>query len=274
MTTKNKYLIRLKNKMLFHFTASSIAATLADMNQIFDAAAEEGKTEEEVCKELGKPEEMVQQMIEEDSLKSSFSNSKQFFLLLAAGLAAGTGILCYLDYHWGLGITRDTPYLWTLPALCIPAFLWYLSGSCCLYEFPQNRKAGRIFNLLVLAVTLPCVIFQQAGLYRTLQNLDALIVRKNIAFAAGEIAGADMLLTLFFGLFAAVLQFFGKYVYFPALLLCSGFWFTSMMCRKIIAGIDAPNHAWLPLFLTAVPYVVCLACDVIWIWKTGKKEIK
>lgn len=267
MTTKNKYLLKLKNKMLFNFTASAIAATLADMNQIFDAAAEEGKTEEEVCRELGEPAGLVQQMIQEDSLKSSFSNSRLFFLLLAVGVVAGTGILWYLDKHWALGITYDTPYLWTLPALAIPALLWYLSGSCCLYEFPQNRKAGRIVNLLVLVITLSCVVFEQAGLSRTVQDIDDLIPRKNLPFFAGEVAGIGMLFALILCIFAAVLLFFGRYTYFPTLLLCSGFWFTSMMCRKSIARLDGPAAAWLPLLLTAVPYAVCFACAVIWTWR-------
>lgn len=274
MTTKNKYLLKLKNKMLFNFTASAIAATLADMNQIFDAAAEEGKTEEEVCRELGEPAGLVQQMIEEDSLKSSFSNSRLFFLLLAVGVVAGTGILWYLDKHWALGITYDTPYLWTLPALAIPALLWYLSGSCCLYEFPPNRTAGRIVNLLVLVVTLSCVVFEQAGLSRTVLDMDIIMAWKNLIVAAGEVAGTGMLFALILCIFVAVLLFFGKYIYFPTLLLCSGFWFTSMMCRKTIAGLDAPAAAWLPLLLMAVPYAVCLVCAIIWIWKTSKKEIK
>lgn len=268
MTTKNKYLLKLKNKMLFNFTASAIAATLADMNQIFDAAAEEGKTEEEVCRELGEPAELVQQMIEEDSLKSSFSNSRLFFLLLAVGVVAGIGILWYLDHNGFYDfVTRRAPYLWTLPALGIPAFLWYLSGSCCLYEFPQEGKAGRIVNLLVFAVTLSCVVFEQAGLSQTVQDIDDLIPRKNLPFFAGEVAGIGMLFALILCIFAAVLLFFGRYTYFPTLLLCSGFWFTSMMCRKSIALLDGPVAAWLPLLLTAVPYVVCLVCAVIFTWR-------
>lgn len=273
MTTKNKYLLKLKNKMLFHFTAPAIAGTLADMNQIFDAAAEEGKTEEEVCRELGEPAELVQQMIEEDSLKSSFSNSRLFFLLLAVGVVAATGILWYMDYR-GLGITYETPYLWTLPALGIPAFLWYLSGSCCLYEFPHDGKAGRIVNLLVLVITLSCVVFEQAGLSRIVQDIDDLIPGKNLPYFAGEVAEAGMLFALILCIFVAVLLLLGKYIYFPALLLCSGFCFTSMMCRKRIELLDGPAAAWLPLLLTAVPYAACLACAVIWIWKTSKKEIK
>lgn len=270
MTVRNKYLLQLKNKMLFHFTASAIAGTLADINQIFDAAAEKGKTEEEVCKELGEPGELAGQMIQEDSLESSFSNSKQFSLLFAMGLVLGTGILAFLDRgHSFMRTTYDAPYLWTLPALGIPAFLLHLSGGRCLYEFSQNAKAGRI-NLLSVAVTLPCVIMYQVGLSR-IRDFDTMMKYKNLILGVVWIAGVGIFLAAVLGIFAAVRLFLGEYIYFPALLLSSGFYFTSMMYRTVLRGLDDSFSAWIPLLLTSLPYFACLLCALG--WYLHKKEM-
>lgn len=83
LSAKEKYLFQLKNAMLLDFTHRKISSTLEDLDSLFDAGREDGRTEEETCRNLGTPKEFVDTLLDEERRTRS---SKRLKIYIVAGL--------------------------------------------------------------------------------------------------------------------------------------------------------------------------------------------
>lgn len=117
------YLTQVRNAMLLHFSHRETCTVLKDINEIFASGKEYGRTEEEMCDELGLPEEFVRNL-RRDSRRDRFFG--RIFSHISAILAIGAFFVCILAF-WN-------PLCWCAPVIMIPVCAWYLCGGRCLYE--------------------------------------------------------------------------------------------------------------------------------------------
>lgn len=115
--------------MLFHFTYKDIYRVLEDIKQIFKDGYKNGKTEKEICFELGSPTELVRM------LKYSSCNNKLKLIIISFYTLMGM-FLCSLIFH---AYNTTNLALGCVLAIVVPIFLWNLCGAGCLYKLQQRK---------------------------------------------------------------------------------------------------------------------------------------
>lgn len=155
LSAKEKYLFQLKNALLLHFSHREIQSTLEDLDALFEAGKEDGRTEEETCRSLGTPKEFVDSLLEEEGRTRT---SKRLKIYIAASLlfCAALAVLYTMEAD------MDTrPILLCLPVILIPAFVGYICGGFCLYR-PSWKRAGSLKKYIVyLILSLLTVVVEQ-----------------------------------------------------------------------------------------------------------------
>lgn len=135
---KEDYLEQVKNRMLFHCSHRDIRLTLEDLNLYFESGQTEGRTEENLCGELGSPAEFAADLLQEKEIirpRAAF-----------AGCAAGSLILCILVFR----LVRDPELPLSCLTAILPAFLCYSFGGRCLFQIRRDTVSNHRKSLLYL----------------------------------------------------------------------------------------------------------------------------
>ena len=74
VTCKEDYLIQVKNAMLLHFAHKDICTALRDIDELFASGKEHGKTEAELCHELGRPKDFADHLVDTNDHDRFFFN--------------------------------------------------------------------------------------------------------------------------------------------------------------------------------------------------------
>lgn len=138
---RTEYLSQVKNYMLLHFCHSDIVSVLKDLKEIFLLGKEAGKTEEELCRELGTPKEFV------GSLRKESTHDRFFTTVLLYAISAV--ILCVAVEKI---FSPLTPVFWCIPALITPLYLWHFCGGKSLCEMEPADGKGEVWRLLVVGL--------------------------------------------------------------------------------------------------------------------------
>lgn len=270
MDKKTRYLLKIKNRMLFRFTREEIVHTIGDLKQMFESGKENGKTEEELCLELGEPGAFVNALMKEESFQHVPGFVKMLSILLGIGFIFGISSLfssfeTFLSYG-----PFFTVFSYCLPVICIPLFAWHLSGGRCLYEFTPKLPITKKINLLIGIVTFLIVMMEQTVLF-LLADTEAVSSKMMfLALTVSNIAEIGKYTAVFLEVMISLKIFFGEYALFPALVMNTGFFFTSVFFGAVLARYEG-SSAFSFLVLCALPYMTGLIYTGIWKWKLQRK---
>ena len=132
--SKTGYLLQVKNHMLLHFCHRDIVNVLKDLKEMFTSGKEDGKTEEELCREFGAPKEFVGSLRMENAQDRFFSLC--FFIYDKCGCPVCGD---------GSDVSTVKCGFWCIPAVAIPLYFWHLCGgrSLCETEMSTGKGDGR-----------------------------------------------------------------------------------------------------------------------------------
>ena len=250
------YLMQVRNAMLLHFGHKEICSALKDINEIFASGKEDGKTEEEMCTELGHPEEFVRDLRRD-------SRSDRFLRRISVYIVAILSISVFLIQILAVW----NPLWWCIPVVIIPVCTWYLCGGRCLSELQSSRQdhvntlryktVHRICNIAALAL----VIIQQGWIFAL--NISERILSSDLlrgSFLA--VYYVSMLMVLLFTLFAVLMVykiFHGDSLAVAVLMRAVGTICSSFSYLIYIRSFNGPGAV--PV-ICVLPYVLSIAFSV------------
>lgn len=126
---KQDYLMQVKGSMLLRFSHKDICSVLEDLNEFFESGKKDGKTEEELCSELGHPKDFAEQLLH-DNRHNKFLY--YVFIYLVSAVAIGVFITYIFE--------SLNPVCWCVPAAGIPIYIWYLCGALVCTDFRIVRQ--------------------------------------------------------------------------------------------------------------------------------------
>lgn len=151
VTYKKDYLIQVKNAMLFHFARKEICATLKDINELFTTGIEHGKSEAELCHELGNPKDFADKLVD-------IGNRNRFFvnvIIYISSILAMCVFTIYIFYSLN-------PVYWGMLAIMVSICVWNLCGGICLNELFHNSSQYRYEYILYCIISFAVAALQQA----------------------------------------------------------------------------------------------------------------
>lgn len=156
---KEKYLLTIKNAMLFHFTSSEIQDTLEELNSHFESAHNEGRPDTEIIKEYGSPVTFVKELLKETGKGSIKRN---MLVIIKKLLLAACTLAAFLSFAF---LPPDTAsYIFVA---CSSVIIWFLAGNNCLLDIIGNTRQKKdifiksqlfIFILFILLQALSYII--------------------------------------------------------------------------------------------------------------------
>lgn len=150
VTCRKDYLIQVKNAMLFHFARKEICATLKDINELFVAGMEHGKSEAELCHELGNPKDFADKFVDGDKRNRFFFNIITYISSILA--------ICILTVYIFYSLN---PIYWGMLAITVSICVWNLCGGVCLNEIFDDSSQYRCKYILYCIVSFVVVVLQQ-----------------------------------------------------------------------------------------------------------------
>lgn len=164
MKEKEKYLIDVKNAMLWHFDSTEIKNTLEKIDTHFESALSNSISAEEVINEYGKPEIMVNELrgkiisIAKQEEKKSVTK-KSLIIAYVLGICAAL----FLSFSYIFSIKKIAVNVLVIAS---PTLIWFLSGNNYLIGFLSKtaekrndfKKSQAIVFLFALILNL-CSLF-------------------------------------------------------------------------------------------------------------------
>lgn len=182
--SKRDYLIQVKNAMLFHFDNKDICNTLKDINELFVTGIEHGKSEEEICYELGSPKDFVIKLVEDSSYdRLSF---KLFTYIIGI---LGICILTMYIFH------SLNPIYWCALAIAVSIYIWKICGGSCLNGFFTNLSHHKIEYVVYYLISVAIVTIQQIFTFQLNKLYDEMVLYIHISYYL------SILVVLILGLF-------------------------------------------------------------------------
>lgn len=132
--TKKQYLSSLRSCLRFKFTDTEINDIISDMEECFDSGTAEGKTESEICFELGEPQTAARDIsAERNSSRKVLISCLEEYLLPAVCCIAAV-IAGYFVQRTGKGVSAAV--------MCvIPLLVWLVSErKNCLSSIKNGKK--------------------------------------------------------------------------------------------------------------------------------------
>jgi len=203
--TKLKYMRKLSAALYWRMPADKAAEVLSDYEEFFASGTAEGKTEAQICAELGKPREAVREIGEALRQKDFLPNRIALNLILIAIVV----LFLFLGYGTDWNYLADWKYITAFTVVSVAA-LRFLFGGVIPYR--KKSKAALpaiiIYNALLLGTVL-------AVFYVTRFALSAPI--EKVAAVFGEVERLGHKFEIILGgsrIFAAVLFGVATYGYF------------------------------------------------------------
>lgn len=132
--TKEKYLAKLRQQLLFRLSNSEIDEIVSDMEECFEAGAAEGKSEEEICLSLGEPKSAAASLLNEQTGSERVKTFSETWLPMII-----SAVLFAFYTYCGFEVDIDT-YGYVLPIMYVlPLIMWVLferkSFWCALADY-------------------------------------------------------------------------------------------------------------------------------------------
>lgn len=248
---KQNYLMQVKGFMLLHFSHKDICSVLEDLNEFFESGKKDGKTEEELCSELGHPKDFAEQLLH-DNRHNKFLY--YVFIYLVSAVAIGVFITYIFE--------SLNPVCWCVPAAGIPIYIWYLCGGACLYGFQDcttgHKTAYAVFNRIVFV----CVIGQQclAFIPNVSEEAICLDVFHSCVAASYYLSVLFIVILILFAGVAIYKIYCGDYLSFNNLLLYMGAVFSTL---SYVTYIKSFNGADMFSSICLLPYLVCVILSLV-----------
>lgn len=119
--TKEKYLAKLRQQLLFRLSNSEIDEIVSDMEECFEAGAAEGKSEEEICLSLGEPKSAAASLLNEQPVGERVKTFSETWLPMII-----SAVLFAFYTYCGFEVDIDT-YGYVLPIMYVlPLIMWVL----------------------------------------------------------------------------------------------------------------------------------------------------
>lgn len=262
LSDKEQFLFRVKNAMLLYFPHREIRSTLEDLDEMFEAGKENGRSEEEICQDLGTPKDFVQTLLQEDGRDRSVRILRTYIaavLLLCIALAA---VYLYPNL-------QIRPFLLCIPVILVPACVGYVCGGFCLCR--QSWKAAGSLKKYVAYLILSLLIVIEEQVFTIWAHYDP---EPLIPYALASYYIACFL--VFVSILVCLAVFYetdrGGYRSFPVLILAMGTNSTAISYVRFIQRYDGPGKIW---YLCSLPYLVSVAAAIfysLYIKKRLKKE--
>lgn len=252
-------MLQIKNHMLFHFNHKDICSTLNDINQFFEAGKEYGKTENELCNELGVPKELVTNLLKENICKKTN-------LILPVYTFIGI-LICVSITHIYNSLN---PLFWCIPTVIIPTYIWHICGGMCLFEIQYERKnINVIFYIpIIFLIVLQQTIINLLHYSEQTAHLDKL---KDYTLKTFYLTKIFIIVALF--IFTLLIY----QIYHAQLLsICNIFIFTGAICSSFafITYVQSFNGPSKNLYICALPCIISGSISLFFFRYLHKKEVK
>lgn len=250
---KDEYLEKLKNKMLFHFSHRDIHITLEDTSSFFESGMTDGKTEAELCNELGDPKELAHSLLPDKSYNS-------FRYILLCVYIVSCLILCLLVFHY------PSPLLSIIILIIIPGSIWHLEGGCCLFQVRSDTARRYEVYLFYLIISLIIISAEQIFSILLKNNVNILPhVIKTTSYMASIhiIISIAILITSIYKLHK------GYYLSYGILIISIGAICSSLLYNDFLRRFSGPVASY---NICSLPFVLSLLMGIFCYWSILKKK--
>lgn len=244
--SKDKYLLQIKNEMIFRFSHKQIGVTLEDINSIFIDGEKDGKTDEEIITLLGCPKELVSSLLEHNS-----SHHRLYYLINFLSLTMLCVILIMIFLNPDVIIyCVFTPVVFFI--------VYYLFGGNSLYRINIKSEIKFKIHILFYSFTLFLILIEQAFVLKA--NTPLIFEKRNIMLTIGNylysISTAVIMLSIIILLIALIKLYKGCYLSLGVFLMSFGTILSLLLYKDFVSHFDAPGGS---SFLCSLPYVVSVA---------------
>lgn len=265
---REHYLFAVKNAMLWHFGTKEIKDTLEDVNAYFDAAEQDGVSEDDAREQYGTPLEAVKALQEEYVPKKRGLRVRKALLAMFVLVT----VCCFFVLYR----RSELPFLLLQETDCVlvcslSGAVWLLTGNDCMAGIlPNAAQRKKYYMHMQLFILGSFLILQGMVLFGLPYLLEEVISEENVIYSGPIAAGVAQAVILFFVLLALYLfqkMLLGNlWMYLILLqilgLVCSLCLFIESLYRLD----DFYRGVWFMPYFTAV-----LLCIPVGLW-IGKKE--
>ena len=148
---KEDYLIQVKNAMLLHFAHKDICTALRDIDELFASGKEHGKTEAELCHELGRPKDFADHLVDTN-------DHDRFFFNIVIDISSILAIGIFSVYIF----SSLNPVYWGALTIAVSVLIWNLCGGFCLNGFFYDSIHHKKEYIVYCIISFIIAAFQQA----------------------------------------------------------------------------------------------------------------
>ena len=218
--TKEKYLAKLRQQLLFRLSNNEIDEIVSDMEECFEAGAAEGKSEEEICLSLGEPKSAAASLLNEQTGGERVKTFSELWLpaiIFAALFAVYT--------YCGFEVDIKT-YSYVLPIMYVlPLIMWVLferkSFWCALADYKCDFFT--FFGSLCMTAASAACDQIPIRMVRGGTNLQTYVILTAVLVAAAMILLAVSIWKNAPKLFAAVPLIGIAFITYNGILLCCSY---------------------------------------------------
>lgn len=226
------YTARVKNAMLLHFNHKEIRSTLKDINELFETGKEYGKTEKELCNELGNPKDFVSKLLHDEHHDKFAYNLFTYFI--------GALVICAVAAYIYKPLN---PIYWCIFTVIVPAYIWHLCGGSCLFELQNGFAKHKIVYWILNAFALISVVVQQffALLLNTsgkIRSSDTFMTCLRLTYYLSMFL---IVMLILFSVFIIYKLYHGDYLSLSVLLPAIGSICSSLSYISYIMSFNGPN---------------------------------
>lgn len=255
---KEEYLLHVKNAMLLRFRHKDIYLTLEDLNLLFESGVEHGKTELELCDELGTPKDFINNLICEN-IHHKFIYT---FFKYTIGIFTLCMVLLLLFYSH---TNNATPLFFGIPVTIIPIFLWYYFGVSYLYRIRKESVSHLKKYSIYFILSLLFIIVQQSFAILINSNLDAVRPFIRITYILSSLL---MIVSAIILLVAIYKIYKGYYLALGILTLSLGVICSSLSYNNFLMNFNMPGK----LCICSFPYILSIILAAIYFLFISKRK--
>lgn len=262
--TKNQFLSRLHNALLWQYNQNEITEILEDYQELFESGEEDGETEEAMCSRFGKPEEIAAILKERKKPFISRKSSRYFISVMVMLI----GVVIFFRIRSEYIGNQMLIYSMTL-VVAVPLILWWLFGgsrNSLPYVRDQEVRKSLVYSFACHAF----LILVEAFIYCAILLLCQLI-QGRVGASSREtffqyvdpwLLGPAFTKTLSFfyvvmiGVFAIDLFWFIKKSirFFPYLCLVMGMICSGFCLENLLKQLDDPAVLSIEVLKTLLPF--------------------
>jgi hypothetical protein len=257
---KATFMRQLKRGLHLHFLQKEMQDILEDYEGFFLQGLAEGKTEEEICADLGNPSQIAAELSRETE-KRSFLRRKEFLHLTASLMLFCGGIIYFWRIRYSTFYTGNI-LISIIGIVLFSVGLWFAAGGTLSKRAYRCKPRKSIFfwhlALFMMIVFIYCIFMWYFPL---------VVWKASWGYMSGPVIVAILTLLFFFAAAVVVYAFYNFYCKSPdyfalvphllgVLALCS--------CeRNLLGHMTTPEGFYEAINLSLIPYGVSVVLSVI-----------